>query len=114
MSIVKSLLQKLAGAPFALGTSWLPHGEHVTRYYMYRELGAVLNESENGFGKRVLSISHSGRLARYLRIEKANIVEANYPEYSAVDLKAFRDEEFDYYQIPMIRTRAPIGAIRWT
>lgn len=63
---------------------------------MYCELGALLKDQENGRGKKILSISHSKSLGVILGLKEATYIEANYPEYSAVDLGAFPDGEFDY------------------
>jgi SAM-dependent methyltransferase len=93
--LLKSALHVL-GWPLSIGTTWLPHGSHVTRYTMYRTLSKVLNDPTRGCGKKVLSISHSNNLATHLGIEKAELIEANYPEHSATDLSAFPDGEFDY------------------
>ena len=88
-------LHKLAVA--TLSASWFSRGVHVTRYYMYSELSTVLTDREKrGADKIVLCISHSERLAHDLGLEKAKIVEANYPEHNATNLSAFADGEFDY------------------
>lgn len=95
MWLIKLFL-KILGWPLSIGTSWLPHGSLPPRYFMYEKLSTVLNDPTKGAGKRVLSISHSDILIRRMGLEKAEIVEANYPEHNAADLHAFRDEEFDY------------------
>ena len=89
-------LKKIASIPFSFGKSWLSQGVHVTRYYMYRELAAVLQDGKNGKGKKVLSISHSMRLVHLLGLKEALIIEANYPEHDATNLSMFSDGEFDY------------------
>jgi SAM-dependent methyltransferase len=94
MGGVRPFLRTLASKPISLFASRLPRGEHVTRYFMYRELSTTL--SDPGKGKTVLSISHSQYLTKILGLREARIVEANYPEYRATDLKAFSDETFDY------------------
>src|SRR5262249_47527383 len=93
---VKSICKKLLGIPLSFGATWLRCGVHVTRYEMYRTLGAVLKDGTNGAGKKILSISHSNNLISILGLDKAIVIEANYPEHNAVDLKAFSDSEFDF------------------
>ena len=44
----------------------------------------------------MLSISHSSALVECIGLEEAEVIEANYPEYSAIDLHAFESESFDY------------------
>lgn len=91
--MIKFLLG-LLGLPFKIGTSRLAHGAHVTRYVMYETLSKVLNE--DGKGKRLLSISHSERLVDVMGLRGVEVVQANYPEYNALDLSRFEDESFDY------------------
>jgi SAM-dependent methyltransferase len=93
---MRRYLKTIVGLPFWLGVRWLPCGEHVTRYYMYRQLERIVTDATRGTNKTVLSISHSQVLAKYLGIENASIVEANYPEHNAIDLNAFGDGKFDY------------------
>jgi hypothetical protein len=78
------------------GVRRMPHGPHVTRYAMYAALKDICADARRGAGKRMLAISHSGTLAPILGIEQAEIAEANYPEHSIIDLKAFPDEGFDF------------------
>jgi SAM-dependent methyltransferase len=79
-----------------VGTSRMDCGAHITRYFMYEKLKTTINDPANGTGKRILSISHSETLIRCLGLEKATVVEANYPEYSATNLSAFGSDEFDF------------------
>ena len=68
-------------------------GQHITRYYFYRYI------SEN-FGTsrlpdlKVLSISHSEKLATTLGFSNDQIFDAAYPEFNVLDLP-FEDCQFD-------------------
>jgi SAM-dependent methyltransferase len=95
MPILK-VIQNLIGCVFSIGTSRMAHGAHVTRYFMYEKLSKVINDPARGADKKILSISHSEILIGYLGLEKAQVVEANYPQYSADDLSMFGSEEYDY------------------
>jgi len=102
MSFFKRLLKKVIGWPLTIGTSWLPHGAQFTRYFMYEKLGTLIKEPNEGAGKKVLSISHSNILIESVGLGKANVIEANYPEHSAIDLRAFGSGEFDYVVSDMV------------
>jgi hypothetical protein len=95
MGILGSIA-RFSGKILSQGTSHMKCGAHVTRYFMYRKVSTVLNDPSRGQGKKVLAISHSGKLAVVLGIDLAEIIEANYPEHNAINLRAFSDEEFDY------------------
>lgn len=49
-----------------------------------------------GDGKATLAISYSRNLARCIGVGKSRVIEANYPEHNAADLRAFDAEQFDY------------------
>ncbi len=68
---------------------------HITRVAMYRALRDRFLEFDE-LGKRALSISKSKRLATILGLSKTEIVEANYPAHSFVDLSSFEDSSFDF------------------
>jgi SAM-dependent methyltransferase len=89
-------LKRLARLVLTAGTSRMACGAHVTRYFMYEHLKHSINDPGKGAGKRILSISHSETLIGVLGLERATIVEANYPEYSATDLSPFATEAFDF------------------
>ncbi len=95
MSLLKWLL-KVIGWPLSIGTSWLPHGAFPFRYFMYEKLSTVINDPNEGEGKKLLCISHSNILIDRLGLGKAELIEANYPEHNAIDLRAFGSGEFDY------------------
>jgi SAM-dependent methyltransferase len=71
-----------------------PGSWNITRHYMYSKLRGIL-KAYDGDGKRCLSISHSAFLARLLGLENAQLMEANYPEHSMLNLD-FQDDTFDY------------------
>jgi len=94
---LKRSFRKIVGIPFTFGTTWLTCGPHVTRYNMYSTLAAVMKEEHSeGTGKTILAISHSADFVHILGLKKATIIEANFPEHDAVNLKAFSDGEFDF------------------
>ena len=86
----------LLGRAISFGVRHMDCGAHVTRYTMYRRLRNVIGDSPEVEGKTILSISHSLALISSIGLQKATIVEANYPEHSAVDLSAFPSNAFDY------------------
>jgi SAM-dependent methyltransferase len=99
MSALRSSLKwalKAIGYPLRIGTSWLPHGAEAGRYFMYEKLSTVVNEPNQGVGKKVLSISYSRALTNLLGLGKAEVIEANYPEHNALNLTGFGSNEFDY------------------
>jgi SAM-dependent methyltransferase len=96
MAALSNVFKRLVGLPLLLGTSRMSCGAHVTRYQMYETLKTVINDPTRGAGKKVLSISHSDVLIPCLGIERATIIEANYPEFSATNLSAFCSEDFDF------------------
>ena len=94
--LFKRMFRAIARNTLALGAWQLPHGAHMTRYSMYRELDGVCDDQQQGKGKQVLCISHSTELAEVIGLKGADIVEANYPEHNIIDLEKFDDEQFDY------------------
>lgn len=93
---LKATIRHSARLLFSFGASRMACGAHVTRYTMYKELAAKVQDPNRGEGKTLLSISHSENLISALGLERAKVVEANYPEHSATNLTAFNDGEFDY------------------
>jgi SAM-dependent methyltransferase len=74
--------------------STLPCGAHITRYAMYRELEGLFAQAPRT--SRVLCVSDSGGLVKVLGLESANIVRADFPEHTIIDMKAFDDGSFDF------------------
>ena len=70
---------------------------HFTRYVMYRRLGEVVAEAidqQGGAGLRVLAVSGSVPFAEQIGLGRADIFEANFPEYDMLALP-FPDGHFD-------------------
>ncbi len=68
-------------------------GPHITRFYMYKKIkDSIVIKSEG----KVLSISHSIPLCKYLNMDSLQIIEANYPEHDLLNLDAFPEDDFDY------------------
>ena len=91
-SPVRAVKRLIAGT-LRLSMKGLPRGPHITRFFMYRRLARFRQAPADD--ARVLSISHSVELCRLLGLANGHLVEANYPQYSALDLP-FADESFDY------------------
>ena len=83
----------LARAIYRLSTLGLSRGPHITRYYMYRHLASNYREARPS-NHKVLSLSHSERLAELLGYRPDQIVDASYPQCSILALP-FANEEFD-------------------
>jgi SAM-dependent methyltransferase len=78
-----------------LSTRRLATGSHITRYSMYLHLEQVFQNYGRGRHARILSISHSERLASVVRgYSTTDLVEATYPEATLLDLP-FAANEFD-------------------
>lgn len=98
-AIIRSLILMLRWSGrnlLSIGVWALPHGPHITRYAMYRELENICKDENQGLGKKVLSISQSVDLVKIIGLDKAEIVEANYPGHNFLKLEAFSEEQFDY------------------
>ena len=63
---------------------------------MHLALRDILVDEGRGAGKEVLTVGHSVDLLSVLGIGNANVTEANYPEHSITDLRAFPPAVFDY------------------
>lgn len=94
-SLIKWLLTSI-GWPLRVGTTWLPHGAPIVRYSMYEKLKTVIDDPSKGAGKKALTIGYSSTLLQVMGLEKAELVEANYPEHNATNLHSFPSGEFDY------------------
>jgi SAM-dependent methyltransferase len=70
----------------------LERGPRVTRYTMYKRLEEISLDHPPG---RLLSISHSARLAMVLGITATETIEANYPDVDILSLP-FPKENFDF------------------
>jgi SAM-dependent methyltransferase len=72
----------------------LSRGPHITRYYMYDRLDSIGPKLPNRTG-RVLSISHSAKLAELVGLQPSEVVSADYPDHNILALR-FPDASFDY------------------
>ena len=86
------VLGRVARAGLRASSIGLEKGPHITRYAMYEHLQQ--HHRPRSPSDRVLSISHSERLAKMLGWEDEQITDAAYPEHSMFDLP-FADAEFD-------------------
>lgn len=93
--MLPSLPKQLLKAAVRLSSKPLARGSHVTRYAMYQHLEQALGGYAAGRDLRVLSISHSERLVKVFgAVRSTQVVEANYPEASILELP-FGADEFD-------------------
>ena len=83
---------KFSAALYQLSTLGMEKGPHVTRYFMYRHLGQYAEE--RGKDLKVLTISHSEKMAEILGFHADQIFDAAYPDYDILNLP-FEDSEFD-------------------
>lgn len=99
-------LDQLVSFAYAKATST---GPHITRYAMYRALNGKLADRD-GQGKRVLSVSGSGYLARNAGLHVAEVFDARFPSFSVENLP-FNDEEFDFVISDQVleHVRGPLG-----
>ena len=90
MRIVRALAWRTLG----FRASKLPCGGHITRYAMYRQLEGKFASAPRT--SRVLCISDSGGLVKVLGLDGTDIVRADFPEHTMIDLKAFEAGTFDF------------------
>jgi SAM-dependent methyltransferase len=88
------VIRVLARRALLFRATKLPRGAHITRYFMYRELGGIFRDAAPD--SRVLCISDSLPLAKILGLGGANITQADYPEHNIIDLAAFDEGTFDF------------------
>jgi ubiquinone/menaquinone biosynthesis C-methylase UbiE len=88
------LSRKIRQFAWQASMTGLRRGPHVTRYYMYNWLQKLGQDLQLKPG-RVLSVSHSDKLASLLGIQANEIVSADYPEHNFLSLN-FPDSSFDY------------------
>jgi SAM-dependent methyltransferase len=92
---IRALAKRLISLPLWLGTSNMKRGPHVTRYRMYQSLQETTRDLPRN-GGTALSISHSTNLLDLIGVTNVAVTEANFPEYTAVDLSRFPSDAFDY------------------
>ncbi|NJN72330.1 MAG: methyltransferase domain-containing protein [Limnothrix sp. RL_2_0] len=83
---------KLTATLYQLLTLGMKKGLHITRYFMYCHFEKYAEPRPKDI--KVLSISHSEKLAMILGFEQSQIFDASYPDYNILDLP-FADGEFD-------------------
>jgi SAM-dependent methyltransferase len=89
-----NIYRKIRKLAWRASMTGLARGPHITRYYMYNRLQSIGAKLPNK-GGRVLSISHSAKLAELLGLQPTEIVSADYPEHNVLSLD-FPDSVFDY------------------
>lgn len=77
---------------YKLSVFGLKTGPHVTRYFMYKHLSRYSEVRPRD--SKVLSISHSEKLAEILGFKRDQIIDASYPSVNVLKLP-FDDHEFD-------------------
>lgn len=93
--MIGSVVGKLVRGTVRLSTKRLTTGGSITRYGMYQHLEQVFHDYGRSRHLRVLSVSHSNRLARVIGGQASmEFAEANYPEASILDLP-FEADQFD-------------------
>lgn len=91
----KELLKRLVKA----STTRFDTGWHVTRYTMYRRIGAfVAQQPRSG---RLLSINGSDGLHEMFDASRCEVVRADYPEHNVLDLR-FADQSFDFVRCDQV------------
>ena len=77
---------------YELFTYKMAKGPKISRYYMYRHLARFSEERDPEH--KLLSISHSEKLAKVLGYQDAQITDVRYPDYNTLHLP-FADAEYD-------------------
>ncbi len=90
--MLRKILKIIARALYRLTTAGLSKGPRVTRYYMYKHLSRYSEPRSEDL--KVLSISHSERLARLLGFNDKQITDVSCPEFNILRMP-FKDGEFD-------------------
>lgn len=72
----------------------LSRRHHITRYHIYNGSQSIAFKPPRRNG-RVLSVSHSERLAHLIGLKPSKLVQANYPKFNFVSL-LFGNGSFDY------------------
>jgi len=90
--MIKKMLGKSIKVLYRLTTIGMSKGPHVTRYFMYKHLEKYSAPRSDIL--KVLSISHSERMAKILGFSDSQITDASYPEFNVLRLP-FKDNVFD-------------------
>lgn len=80
---------------YALRSNEQMPGHRITRLAMYKALGGIW-ASADSTEKVCLAISGSHRLGAILGLTNVRYEMANYPSHNVIDLKAFREAQFDF------------------
>jgi SAM-dependent methyltransferase len=91
--MLKKIIQSGIIAMCKISTKPFKQGPHITRFYMYEKIKDSMVIKSEG---KVLSISQSIPLCKYLNMDALEIIEANYPEHDLLNLEAFSQDDFDY------------------
>lgn len=114
MSIIVRTCRYVAGLAARLSCIGMATGPHITRFFMYEHLSQLAHRlPKDG---RVLSISGSNRLCEVLGLASNEIVEADYPQYTVLNLD-FPDRAFDFVVADQVLEHVegdPVEAIRET
>jgi len=89
--MLRKAFQSVARSLWTVSTMGLDSGDHIVRYDMYRRMRQQIEG--HSLGCRVLSISHSSRLATLLGARPEDITEANYPKHNLCNL-ALPDSQY--------------------
>jgi SAM-dependent methyltransferase len=90
--MLAEMIRRAARLAYRATTVGLAKGPHVTRYYMYQHLSTF--SAPRPEHHKVLSISHSERLATLIGYRESQISEASYPDFNILSLP-FSNCEFD-------------------
>lgn len=89
-----NLYRRLRNWAWRASVIGLPRGPHLTRYFMYERLRAIVSTLPMR-GGNILAIGHSNHLAVVLGLPTEGIVTANYPRHNILHL-GFPDAAFDF------------------
>lgn len=90
--MIKKIISRSVKAIYRLTIIGMNKGPHVTRYFMYKHLEQYSALRSDNL--KVLSISHSERMAKILGFSENQITDASYPEFNVLELP-FKDDTFD-------------------
>jgi SAM-dependent methyltransferase len=94
-------------------------GRHFTRYVMYDRLRTVVARTigeHGGAGMKALTIGGSAPFATQIGLDKADVLEAGFPQYNMLDLP-FSDDQFDLVLSDQVLEHVegdPFAAVRET
>jgi SAM-dependent methyltransferase len=71
------------------------NGVHIVRYWPNQHFHGILNDGNEGRGKKTLAISKSGAFCRMIGLGQSEILETTFPDVDMLKLP-YPDETFDY------------------